>query len=54
LAQGAISQQSIYAADLAASMAADLAAADQHIILHPTAFITQTGDSNTGLISQSG
>jgi len=44
----------VHAADLAATIAPDLAAAEQHIIPHPAAYITQTGDSNTGLISQSG
>ena len=40
------------AADLAASIASDLAAAEQHIIPNTTAYITQTGASNIGLISQ--
>jgi hypothetical protein len=42
------------AADLAASIASDLAAAEQHIIPNTTAYITQTGASNIGLISQEG
>ena len=43
-----------HAIDLASSIAADLAAAEQHIIPHPTAYITQSGNINTGLIGQSG
>jgi len=35
-------------------MAPDLAAAEQHIITNSAAYIIQTGDSNTGLISQDG
>jgi len=42
------------AADLATSIAADMAAAEQHIIPNTSAYITQTGASNLGLISQEG
>jgi hypothetical protein len=44
----------LHAADLAAAIAPDLAAAELHIISATAAYVTQTGNNNMALISQEG